>query len=255
MMSETPLNTVSADGLFSIFYGNDLERYRALSLRDKEPETVNWIENFFCNGDIFFDVGANIGVYSLFAAAQFPNLNIYSFEPFYKNYCRINENINLNKFQNINAFPIAFSDFTLTSTFHSKDLRSGGSGGQVGRNIDEFGNFFEPIHKQAVLSFKLDDFLSFFEIPCPNYIKVDVDGVEHLILKGMAKTLKRNELKSILIELNMPTNHREQFIRNMNDLGFSLDNPFNNFNPHSRERRSTPAGGENIAENLIFTKK
>ena len=36
----------------------------------------------------------------------------------------------------------------------------------------------------------------------PDYIKIDVDGIEHLILEGGKETLKNKKIKSILIEIN-----------------------------------------------------
>jgi FkbM family methyltransferase len=247
------LKTVSANNLFNIYCENDLEVHRAQSLNDKEPETVNWISNFFKDGDVFYDIGANIGIYSLLAKSKFKNLKIYSFEPFLKNFYRLNQNIELNQFDNIHTFPIALSNSNKVSYFYSKDVRSGASGGQIDANIDEHGKEFKIENKQSVLTFQLDDLINYFKIPFPNYIKIDVDGVEDQIIKGMQSTLKNSALKGLLIELNHDSKTSETLEQTMLSLNFTLENPFHLSENHSRKRRlNNPT---NKAENLIFIKK
>ena len=66
-----------------------------------------------------------------------------------------------------------------------------------------------------------------FEIP--DYIKIDVDGIEHLILEGASKTLKNKKIKSILIELNHDFEH--QYLKSKEILesnGFKLNRAVNN---------------------------
>ena len=49
-------------------------------------------------------------------------------------------------------------------------------------------------------SFTLDNFVNFYKLVNPNYIKIDVDGIEHLILKSSLNTLKNVE--SVFVEIN-----------------------------------------------------
>jgi len=62
---------------------NDLEKYRVESALDKEAETIAWIDGWDAidNETIFFDIGANIGIYSLYAGFRYPDLSVFSFEP------------------------------------------------------------------------------------------------------------------------------------------------------------------------------
>jgi len=55
---------------FKLKIETDMEKYRAESFWNKEPETLVWIESF-TNGDTFFDVGANIGIYALYAGTLY----------------------------------------------------------------------------------------------------------------------------------------------------------------------------------------
>ena len=60
-------------------------------------------------------------------------------------------------------------------------------------------------------------------IPFPNYIKIDVDGIEHLILEGGIKTLNNGEIKSVLIEINDSFSEQHKAcIEIMNLSGFKL---------------------------------
>ena len=68
--------------------------YRVKTFSTKEPETLNWIENFGNEGP-FYDIGANIGLYSLYYAKIFGN-QVYAFEPNYQNLVNLTKNINLN---------------------------------------------------------------------------------------------------------------------------------------------------------------
>jgi tRNA G37 N-methylase Trm5 len=73
---------------------NDLEEYRVENLKEKEPETIKWIDDFQL-GSTFLDIGANIGQYSLYAGVK-RSCKVYSFEPYYKNYIKLIENIKAN---------------------------------------------------------------------------------------------------------------------------------------------------------------
>jgi predicted O-methyltransferase YrrM len=57
-----------------------------------------------------FDIGANIGWYSIYLASRFPNANIYAFEPVKQTYEHLCENIKLNKLTNIQSLNFGFSD-------------------------------------------------------------------------------------------------------------------------------------------------
>src|SRR5579862_9056307 len=59
--------------------------YRRQATAAKEPFTVEWIEQSLRGGGVLYDVGANVGGYSLIAAAQNPSVRVVAFEPAYKN--------------------------------------------------------------------------------------------------------------------------------------------------------------------------
>ena len=146
---------IESHGLFRLYCENDLERYRSDSLYTKEPETVFWIEDLFRAGEVFYDVGANIGLYSLFARAK-KRVTVFAFEPFLKNYARLRQNLELNAYEDVRALNIALSDRCEVSRFYSFDTRSGASGGQINAPLNELKTPFEAIDVQDVVTMSLD---------------------------------------------------------------------------------------------------
>lgn len=236
---------------FKITTNNSLEEYRADSFFTKEPETVAWIDSF-CSSDIFFDIGANIGIYSLYAATKH-SCKTFGFEPYHKNYYRFLENISLNNVQNI-CFPFFCGLYSETKveTFYVSDDRISSSGHQVGTDIDEHGNRFQVLQKYPLFIYTLDDFIKTFNIPFPNHIKIDVDGVEDEIIKGMEKILTSPVLKSVSIELNNNDGDRKEVKNLFLNFGFSTENSFNNHPNHSRFRRAQ--NRNSVCENIVFSR-
>jgi FkbM family methyltransferase len=168
----------------------------------KEPETIKWIESFGPK-DIVFDVGANVGAYTLVAASRMTEGgHVYAFEPSFLNFPQLCKNIALNGCSaKVTAFNVALADKTGIETFNYQNLDAGGALHTLGEAIDYKEEHFTPAFRQAVLSFSLDDFRTQFKLPVPQHLKIDVDGIEFKVLKGADKTLSDLSLKSILIEL------------------------------------------------------
>ncbi len=71
-----------------------------------------------------------------------------------------------------------------------------------GQNYGHDGRQMDEVFSYKMPSCSLDDLVEYFDIEQPNAIKIDVDGIEHLILKGGESILKNPQLKTILIEVN-----------------------------------------------------
>ncbi|SDM88294.1 methyltransferase, FkbM family [Daejeonella rubra] len=237
---------------FKIYAQNPLEEYRADSFFTKEPETVAWIDSFNSD-DIFFDIGANVGIYSLYATIRH-SCKTYSFEPYHKNYFRLLDNISLNNVQDI-CLPFLCGLYSQTKidTFYVSDDRTSSSGHQVGTDVDEHGNKFIALQKYPLFVFALDDFIKLYNIPFPNHIKIDVDGVEDEIIKGMQEILANPSLKSVSIEINNGSGDRIDVKDIFKNFGFSTDNSFNVHPNHSRFRRAQ--NKSSVCENIVFSKK
>ncbi|MGB5632613.1 MAG: FkbM family methyltransferase [Waterburya sp.] len=208
------------------------ENTARLNACKKEPDTVEWVENFLREGDVFYDIGANVGVYSLVAAKYFAEkVKIYAFEPAFMNFSQLCKNIALNQCQdNIIPLQIALSDKTMLDSFNYSSLTVGGAQNTLGEAIDEKGQAFNPVFKQYTLSYKIDDLIANFGLPVPNHLKIDVDGIEFLVLKGAPKTLANESLRSMIVELAEGERARE-VTSFLSDKGFEL---------HSKYPRMTP---------------
>ena len=234
---------------FMMIQETEIEKWRAATFLDKEPETILWIQSFK-DGDVFFDVGANVGVYSLYCASLYPNSWVFAFEPDTPNYLHLIKNRELNEFHNIHAFRIGIGATCEFSYFYPVKDEEGASGGQMGYPINEQGNPYQPIDQNPTLIMTLDYFTYKYSIVMPNHVKIDIDGLEECVIIGMKELLKEKPLRSILVELNERTN-KAKIMSIMADAGFTINNEFNVAENHSRHRRKR----EGIkAENWIFTR-
>lgn len=207
-------------GKLKFYCPNNLSLWRAKTLFTKEPDTIEWINNFAPEA-IFYDIGANVGMYSIYAAAK--GAQVYAFEPESQNYAVLNRNIYLNKLQDkVNAYNIALNKKTCIDILYIKEFTIGGALNNFGECVNYKKEQFTPGFKQAVASFKLDDLLNQHQLAIPDYIKLDVDGLESAVIDGSDYLLKQAKLKSILIELNTQLAADNLLIDRLQDYGFKF---------------------------------
>ena len=183
---------------------------RVQSLYEKEPETLNWIDSFQPRNSeniVFWDIGANIGLYSIYASIKFKDIEIISFEPSTSNTRILSRNISINNLESkVSIFPLALSDKeNIISYFKETRFSEGGSISNFNSNIDYRGEIVtenEIKNKYNLFGTNIDNLILNRVIKIPNYIKIDVDGTEHLILKGAENLLKSKNLRGISIEMN-----------------------------------------------------
>ena len=169
----------------------------------KEPETLEWIETYFNQKDVFYDIGANIGQYSLFAAAYLKgDCTVYSFEPAFHTYAKLNWNIYHNGFDSsIIAYNIAVSNKQELNTFYLSDMHKGSANHSFKVMEKNDKSALIPKYRQGMIGISIDELQKNWGLETPNHIKIDVDGIEELIIQGATETLKNPQLKSILIEI------------------------------------------------------
>ncbi|HEX5448840.1 MAG TPA: FkbM family methyltransferase [Gaiellaceae bacterium] len=161
----------------------------------KEPWTVEWIEENLRDGDVLYDIGANVGDYALIAAAiGGPATKVVAIEPGYATYASLCENVQLNDLgDKVIPLPIVLGEAVRLGSLSYRDTSAGGAM----HTMDGSGGAYD----QPVLVFPLDELPSRFGLPGPTLIKLDVDGAEAAVLAGGAETLRRPELRSVLIEI------------------------------------------------------
>jgi|WetSurMetagenome_2_1015567.scaffolds.fasta_scaffold10024_6 FkbM family methyltransferase len=221
---------------FEMITDTDLEQWRYDTFWEKEFETIAWIKSFK-NNDVFFDVGANIGLYSFYCATLWPDNLVIAFEPHEQNFNRMLDNIRLNDFtRRIIPYRLMIGAETAKKSFKSDSTAIGSSGGQM----------CEPGADCCDLCRSIDDLIWFsFSFPTPNHVKIDIDGQELEVIKGMAKTLPL--IDSLLVEVS--SNSKAGVVDILTRAGFTMDNKFNTMSPHSRERREKDGID---AENIVF---
>lgn len=191
----------------------------------KEPETVRWIRQHLREGDVFFDVGANVGAYSLVAARlAVGEITVHSFEPSFSTYFDLCQNILLNHCQS-SVYPhlMALGRFTGLSVFNYSSLDSGAAVHSLGGHFDQTGQEFEPAYSQPVVSFSIDDLVGKLRFAHPNLLKIDVDGTEGDIVSGAEATLGHPDLRSVLIEFYEPDQRHRQVIAVLESLGLDVN--------------------------------
>tara|TARA_B100000029_G_C17605918_1_gene967381 strand:- start:6317 stop:7159 length:843 start_codon:yes stop_codon:yes gene_type:complete len=197
---------VSHNGINLTFHTpNRINFYRIKTFSTKEPETLQWMDGFQ-KGKVFWDIGANIGLYSCYAAKK-TGCKVYSFEPSVFNLELLARNIHLNSLlDKITIVPFPLSDITAFKNFFMTTKEWGGAFSNFGESLDHHGKPIPNKFYYKTLGISIDQTVDQMNFEKPNYIKMDVDGIEHLILKGSLNTLKNVE--SILIEVN--ENYKKQ---------------------------------------------
>ena len=201
---------------FWLYTPNQICNFRHSTFSIKEPEMLEWIDEY--GGGVFYDIGANIGIYSLYYA-KMKEGSVLSFEPSVFNLRQLAKNISINKMSK--RITIVANPLAVTTGIASFINGSADEGGALSAFGVEYGHDGKPINsdiKYSILGFSLDDLIEKNILTeMPSLIKIDVDGIEHLILKGASKILKSKTLKSIFIEVN------DDFIEQSNQVKTILE--------------------------------
>lgn len=194
------------------FAPNQLITWRVDTLFSTEPETIEWIDSFEKKDDlIFWDIGANIGLYSIYNSIKNKSSSTIAFEPSTSNLRVLSRNISINKLENlIKIFPIPLTNkenkFLLMK---EGEFMEGAALNTFGETFNFEGKEFKEKMNYKVIGTKINYLIDNKILEIPDYIKIDVDGIEHLILEGANKHLKNKKIKSLSIEIN--ENFTDQF--------------------------------------------
>ena len=203
---------------------NALNHFRVDTFSTKEPETLDWIDTF-PKESVFWDVGGNVGLYSIYAAKK-KQCKVYCFEPSVFNLELLARNIFLNNVQKLVCImPIPLSDKMGISQMQLSNTEWGGALSTFGKNIDSSGNSFKDVFSYQTFGISADQVVSNLNLPQPNFIKIDVDGIEHFILSGANKIL--NSVSGVLVEINDDFNEQADLSKRiMQNAGFKFIDKF-----------------------------
>ena len=182
--------------LYEIRFINDIHFYAKKGLNGitgniyvglHEFEDMAFIIHFLKEKDTFFDVGANVGVYSLLASGV-ANAKSIAFEPSKKTIDLLSKNVNLNKLEHlVDCMPVGVGKEKATLWFTK------------GEDTTNHITKKKETDSEIIQVISLD---SLFPIFHPCVIKIDVEGFETEVLKGAENILDSKDLKAIIIELN-----------------------------------------------------
>jgi len=196
----------------TLFTPNQLTSWRVDTFFTKEPETLEWINSFNTKEKtIFWDIGANIGLYSIYNAAKNNNSDTISFEPSTSNLRVLSRNISINNLENkIKIFPMPLTNVQNKFLLMNEgNFIEGGALNAFGEKFDFEGKEFNSKMKYTLFGTNIKYLLENNILETPNYIKIDVDGIEHLILKGAGKFLSDPKIMSLSVEIN--ENFKDQY--------------------------------------------
>ena len=192
-------------------YNNPLKFYtptkiashRAASLFEKEPFTIEWIDSNGGKEVVFLDIGANMGIYSIYYANVF-NSCVLSFEPVYRNLDLLARNINLNKLNNlITIIPNPIYKSAEKSFFKQSKNLAGMAEASFGKEF--YKKKTDSEYNFQTLSLSLDNIFNLINEPISNIIKIDVDGNEAEVLYGAKKIIGDEKCKAIMVETREST--------------------------------------------------
>lgn len=209
---------------------------------------------------VFFDIGANIGYYSLLAASINDKLNVIAFEPFQDAAAALKANIDHNGFNHIRIEETALSDktgnatlyYTINKDFPDYKYQLGGKNSLIDPENRLAG-------KTEVRTIKLDDYAVQKGIDEVSLIKLDTEATEYFILKGAEKLIQRcrpiilcevltgfheDKLEALLLRLGYVFYHVEED-------GLRLQNSLQQTTKHKNDYFFIPGGKESLAERFM----
>jgi FkbM family methyltransferase len=162
------------------------------------------------NNLIVYDIGANIGNHTIYFSSAANNSYIYSFEPILDNYILLEKNIHDNeKKEQVNIYQLALGEKKDIVFMNFKQNMNYGTASIVSSTDN-----IPAVYKVQV------DSLDSLNLPPPDFIKIDVEGYELNVLKGMRRTLENLKNVSLWIEIDEKTSKDVYMF--LNSIGFGL---------------------------------
>jgi FkbM family methyltransferase len=188
---------------------------RALSVLTQQPATIDWIDGFRANS-VFWDIGANIGVYTLYAGLR-RDTKVVAFEPAAINYFLLSANVEANKLEDsVDCLLVGLSKERAIGHLEVSQF-------DPARSFSFRGKAHRPFPgRQAALLISMDQLVEDYGLACPNYLKVDVPGLAESIIAGGMRLLQRRELREIHIECSEERSTGQRIIKMLLSAGFTM---------------------------------
>ena len=184
---------------------------RGMRMLTKQPMTIDWIDRFEPQS-VFWDVGANVGIYTLYAALR-GDTRVVAFEPAAVNYFLLTANCEANGFDDrVQCLLAGLGNHNTLATLEVSQFAPGDSFGFRNKERGYRG-------RQAAQLFSMDQLVDEYGLPSPHYIKIDVPGLLEDILAGAARTLKRPELREVHLEARESSSSGKRVVETLKRSG------------------------------------
>lgn len=247
-----PICTIATKfGVMRCKCGHGRLRWRAATFYSEEPETVKWLESLD-KGDLLWDIGANVGLYSIYAA-KFSKCKVLAIEPEAQNYATLIENIVLNNLQeDVDATNLAIAGSFGVGKLYVHAITKGGAYNQfalssVPQDLLDSVSGLIPIG-QVQIGVSLDDLINRFDFQYPTHIKIDVDGNEPDIIFGASQVLKNERCKSVLLEVQRNEPDHIRMLERLDEFGYCCTSQRSNWESRTHREKES----ECPATNMIF---
>ncbi len=204
-----------------------------------ETENLDFIDQMK-PGEVFYDLGACEGRFSIYAAMK--GMRVFSFEPEFKNFKVLTENLQLNDLtKRVSVYKMAVGESGKTGLLRIGQPWEGGHQKIVQHEAVREDLNFDFIDEESIEIVSLDDFREENGLPAPNFLKIDIDGSEIPFLRGSAKTLSNSSLKRMIFELDKADRNFKFIIEKLRELKF-------------QQGQEYKVPNENFLFNIIFFK-
>ena len=191
---------------------------RAARMLERERGTIEWLAAELRPADVFYDIGANIGVFTVYAARRLAEGQVYAFEPHLVNAARLLVNVRLNGLERVvRVLSCPLSERSGLATFDYGDLEVGTSSSGLSDRPDGASAGTPELKLTATV----DELVGGGALRPPGLVKIDVDGHELSVLRGMTQVLGGAQRpRAVQVEVNLP--HRQEVCDLMDECGYEL---------------------------------
>lgn len=202
---------------------NTKSAIRTISRIESEFSELSQVLDTLRENDVFYDIGANTGIYSCFAASLCSE--VVAFEPYEPNVEECERNIQINS-ENINLHNIGLSNKQGTVGLNVPNKPSPGFGSA---------SINSKKKNDLVQTDRGDRLIAEEEFSAPNVVKIDVEGAEPLVLDGLSETLSDSHCRVVFCEVHLPSDSssrnsiqdhnwkEEQLIKLIENEGYCVD--------------------------------
>ena len=194
--------------------------------QEADESAIAWLKRLLPEDGVFFDIGANIGSFSLVGAKRAVTGVVHAFEPSSYHLERLRYNLGLNGFKNVRINPFALSDASGEAVLHLPVARCGMSNSGTA-SLFELESPGVNLHRETVRTMRLDDYCKDQACHRIDVVKIDVEGAELKVLAGGKDILGRMR-PAVIQEMDMDNLTRaessaEELLAFWRSLGYRIE--------------------------------